>query len=173
MEPDAQPATMPAPMSSEKLGFVEELGLFWSAQGNPRMEGRILGYLLITDQAYVSAGQLARDLKASAGAISTCARRLAEIGFIHRHAVAGDRAHYWTTDDDMWASFLAGERPYLQYQQKLAQRALDALPAGEDGPRRRLEHMRDYMTWLEGAHKELLRSWTEYRDRHLKSPDSA
>jgi len=162
---------LPLPMSQEKLEFVEELGLYWSSQGNPRMEGRILGYLLITDQPYVSAAQLARDLRASAGSISTCARRLAGVGFIRRHAVAGDRAHYWTTEDDIWGSFLAGERQYLKREQKIAQRALDGLPAGEDRPRRRLENMRDYLSWLEGAHRDLLRGWTEYRDRRPKDEE--
>ena len=152
-------------MSVERLAFVEEFGLFWISQGNPRMEGRILGYLILTNAPYVSANDLATELNASAGSISTCARRLADVGFIKRHAIPGDRAHYWAVEDDVWGSFLAGERKYLRTERMMADRALAVVPADEEGPRTRLENMRDYMAWLEVHHTRLLADWLEYRNR--------
>jgi DNA-binding transcriptional regulator GbsR (MarR family) len=165
-EPVAPDPAGNVPMSAERLEFAEQFGLFWHEQGSKRMEGRILGYLLISSEPYVSAAQLAADLQSSAGAISVATRLLSDVGFIHRHAVPGDRAHYWAVDDDVWGSFLAGERPYLERQRKMAEGALAIVPIEDEGPRRRLAHMRDYMTWLKSHHAAMRAEWAEYKATH-------
>jgi DNA-binding transcriptional regulator GbsR (MarR family) len=162
---NAAPVSPADSMTHDRLAMVEEFGLFWTSQGNPRMEGRIMGYLILTSAPFVSSAELARGLNASAGSISTCARRLAEVGFVKRHAISGDRAHYWAVDDDVWGSFLAGERHYLHSERDLAERALAVVPDEDEAPRRRLENMRDYMAWLEGQHAEILRAWLAYKNR--------
>ncbi|MCX4904701.1 transposase [Streptomyces sp. NBC_00878] len=145
--------------------FVEEVGLVWEAAGSSRMDGRIIAYLLITDVPYVSSAALARALRVSAGSVSLATRRLVEAGFIRRHAVPGERSHYFRVDDDVWGSFLAGERRYLDRQEQLAERAIELLGPEEEAPRRRLGNMRDYMRWLRGSHHELLTQWRTYRSQ--------
>ncbi|MFI0480096.1 transposase [Actinomadura sp. 9N215] len=143
--------------------FVEEVGLVWEAAGSPRMDGRIVAYLLITDVPHVSSAELARALRVSAGSVSLATRRLVEAGFIRRHAVPGERSHYFRVDDDVWGSFLAGERRYLERQEELADHALALLGPEEEAPRRRLTNMRDYMRWICGSHQDLLTQWRAYR----------
>ena len=145
--------------------FVEQFGVARSLAGSPRMEGRVLGYLMTSDQPYVSARELARELRASAGSISTTCRNLMEAGFIHRHAVPGDRNHYYRVDDDIWGSFLAGERRFLDQQRRLFDDLLTELPERLDGPRRRLQNARNYMIWLATYHKKMLADWQEYKAR--------
>ncbi|MDQ0779571.1 DNA-binding transcriptional regulator GbsR (MarR family)/transposase [Streptomyces aurantiacus] len=145
--------------------FVEEVGLVWEAAGSSRMDGRIIAYLLITDVPYVSSAALARALRVSAGSVSLATRRLVEAGFIRRHAVPGERSHYFRADDDVWGSFLAGERRHLNRQEQLAERALALLGPEEEAPRRRLGNMRDYMRWLRDGHHELLAQWRTYRSQ--------
>ena len=153
-------------MSVERLEFAEQFGLFWHEQGSKRMEGRILGYLIISSEPYVSAAQLAADLKASAGAISVATRLLSDVGFIKRHPVSGDRAHYWSVDDDVWGSFLAGERKYLYRQRMMAEDALEIVPTGGRSAPTSAGHMRDYMTWLKSHHAAMRAEWAEYKARH-------
>ncbi|AXK35008.1 hypothetical protein DVA86_22535 [Streptomyces armeniacus] len=150
--------------------FVEEMGLLWEAVGSGRMDGRIIAYLLITDVPYVSSAQLAGALRVSAGSISLATRRLAEAGFLKRHAVPGERSRYFRVDDDVWGSFLAGERRYLDQQQHLAEQALALLGPDEEAPRRRLRNMRDYMRWIRGSHRDLLARWRAYQRESLQSP---
>lgn len=145
--------------------FVEEVGLVWEAAGSSRMDGRIIAYLLITDVPYVSSAALARALRVSAGSVSLATRRLVEAGFIRRHAVPGERSHYFRVDDDVWGSFLAGERRYLDRQEQLAERAIELLGPEEEAPRRRLGNMRDYMRWVRGSHQDLLTQWRTYRSQ--------
>ena len=45
--------------------FVEEVGIFFEQQGMPRMAGRILGCLLISDSPHQTTGELAEALLAS------------------------------------------------------------------------------------------------------------
>ena len=151
----------------DREAFVEEMGLLWESAGSGRMDGRIVAYLLITDVPFVSSAQLAGALRTSAGSISLATRRLVEAGFLKRHAVAGERSRYFRVDDDVWGSFLAGERPYLDRQYHLAEKALELLPPEEEAPRRRLRNMRDYMNWLQGSHREQLLRWHEYQRRSL------
>ncbi|MFJ2175843.1 transposase [Streptomyces sp. NPDC087851] len=159
---------MPADTSVHQDGwdreaFVEEMGLLWEAAGSGRMDGRIIAYLLITDVPYVSSGKLAEALKVSAGSISLATRRLVEAGFVKRHAVAGERSRYFRVDDDVWGSFLAGERRYLDRQYQLAEQAMELLGPEEEAPRRRLRNMRDYMRWVGGDQKGMLTRWREYQ----------
>jgi hypothetical protein len=151
--------------------FVEDFGLYWQDQGNPRMEGRLLAYLIIGDQPYVSSADLAKALQASAGSISTAARRLADVGFIKRHAVPGDRSHYYRVEDDVWGSFLAGERRYLGRQIGIAEAALAGIGTADTPTRRRLENMRDYMVWLEERHHQMGRDWEAFKARRTSQPD--
>lgn len=143
--------------------FVEEIGLVWESAGSSRMDGRVIAYLLITDVPYVSSAELAGALRVSAGSVSLSTRRLVEAGFIRRHAVPGERSHYFRVDDDVWGSFLAGERRHLDRQEQLAEQALAALGPDEEAPRRRLTNMRDYMRWVRASHQDLLSQWKAYR----------
>jgi DNA-binding transcriptional regulator GbsR (MarR family) len=156
----ARPARLP---DDERAHFVEEMGLIWEELGSARMDGRIVGYLMFSNEPYVSSSQLSTALNASAGSISTATRRLVDVGFIKRVAVSGERSHYFRAEDDVWGAFLAGERRYLRRRAAFASEALTSLQAGDEAPKRRLANMRDYMTWLEQAHHKLLEDWEEYK----------
>ncbi|RDG35301.1 transposase [Streptomyces corynorhini] len=173
MPADTSGATTRTPEGWDRETFVEEMGLLWEAAGSGRMDGRIIAYLLITDIPYVSSGELARALRVSPGSISLATRRLTEAGFLKRHAVPGERSHYFRVDDDVWGSFLAGERSFLDREERLAEQALTLLGPEEEAPRRRLRNMRDYMRYIRGGHHKLLRGWREYQEQHGQHPAPA
>lgn len=146
--------------------FVESFGVLREMAGSPRMEGRVLGYLMTSTKPYVSSAELAAALKASAGSISVITRRLIEMGMVARHAIPGDRSHYFKVDDDIWGSFLAGERRYLDRHRAMFVDLLADLPAELDGPRRRLRNARNYMEWLASYHRKMLADWKAYNESH-------
>lgn len=147
--------------------FLEDYAYSWAAIGNPRVDGRVLGLLLITDQPYLSLAQIAAQLCASTGAISTSTRRLATLGFLRPHSIPGDRNHYFRTDEDVWGSFLAGERNGFTRLAKSIDSGLDVVPEGPSRARTRLRTARHYMDWIMSYHRKMLADWEEYRDTQL------
>ena len=150
---------------SRRADFVEQFALLRELAGSPRMEGRVLGYLMVSNKPYVASAELTRALSASAGSISSATRRLIDLGFIVRHAVPGDRNHYFKVEDDVWGSFLAGERRSLGKQQRLFEDMLAELPEGMPGPAKRLRNARNYFEWLASYHRKMLADWQEHRDK--------
>jgi hypothetical protein len=151
-------------MSPDQLAWIEQFALTWEGTNSARMEGRVVGLLMIADRPYLSSQQIAQLLTASAGAVSTATRRLVEVGFIQRHAIAGDRNHYFRVEDDIWGRWLASERNYLPRLQRVLDEGLAASGPADQGPHRRLRNARNYMEWLAGYHRKMLADWEAYRD---------
>lgn len=151
-------------LDADSISFIEDFASAWESMNTSRMDGRVLGLLMITDQPYMSAKQIGDLLQASSGAISMSTRALVSVGFINRHTVPGDRRHYFRVEDDVWGAFLAGERAYLHRMSSVIQTGL-AIRSGQQGrPRVRLRNADRYMTWLEGYHRKMLEDWRRYRD---------
>lgn len=175
---DEVPASTPRPEVPDVLDgpastFVEEFGLVWHTANNPRMEGRIVGLLMIVDAPFLSSAQIARLLHASAGAVSTACRALVDMGFIKRHVIPGDRNHYFRAEDDIWGGFLAAERSYLVRLAAAISLGFDAVDDDCSGPVRRLTNARNYMHWLAGYHRKMLGDWQAYRDAVAADPSLA
>lgn len=158
-------------LPEQTLAWVEQFALTWEGVSSPRMEGRIVGLLMVVDRPYLSSQQIARLLSASAGAVSTATRRLLDIGFIQRHAVPGDRNHYFGVEDDIWGSWLERERQSLPRFQRVIDEGLAAQPDRGTGPGLRLVNARNYMEWLAGHHRQMLAEWQAYRDAQARTGD--
>jgi DNA-binding transcriptional regulator GbsR (MarR family) len=154
-----------------RLEIVEEMGTMWYELGEPPIEGRIVGYLMLSDAPYVSSAELIDVLQTSAATISTTTRRLADVGFIRRVSVPGQRGNHFRVEDDIWGAFLAGERKYLGRRSQFASEILEKLGSEDVTLRRRVENMRDYMTWLASYHRKMLDDWEQFkRERDAHNP---
>jgi DNA-binding transcriptional regulator GbsR (MarR family) len=152
--------------AGERSALVEEVGLLWDDLGMLRTDGRVLGYLMLSNAPQISTSELREALKASTGAISMSTRRLKEWGFIRQVAVTGERSHFFRAEDDVWGTFLLSEDKALHKAQRLAERVLDHLDADRDAsPRARFENMRDYHEWLITHHKLLSQQWEDYKSQ--------
>jgi len=74
--------------------FIEEMGLISQENGGPRIAGRILGLLIVEDEA-LSLQQISDRLEISRGSASTNARLLARRGLLRLIAKPGDRQDYY------------------------------------------------------------------------------
>jgi len=153
---------MSAELDQERLRYIENFALAWKRMGLSAMSGRVLAYLLISDEDYVSTAQIAADLGTSQPAVSTSTRELLDAGQIHRHRIPGDRSHYFVADDDPWSVGLR-QSPVQQ-----AVRAAILPPpsiADELGERSRsrLRNASDYHVWLEQRSAALLEEWEAYK----------
>lgn len=146
--------------------FVEKFALAWETFAYGRMEGRVMGLFMIVDRPYLASSEIAQMLNASAGAVSMATRKLIMAGFIHRHVVPNDREHHFAAEEDVWGGFLKSERTYIQRLRSVMDLADDALLAGAAGPRRRISHAQNYLSWIDQQHANLLADWNAYRDAH-------
>lgn len=148
----------------DRSSLVEDLGLLWEDLGMLRMDGRVLGFLMLSNAAQVSTAELREALKASAGSISMSTRRLKDFGFIEQVSVPGERSRYFRAGEDVWGTFLASEDKGYRKAQRVAERVLAHLDAdGDARPRARFENMRDYHDWLSEHHKLLSERWEEHK----------
>jgi DNA-binding MarR family transcriptional regulator len=85
--------------------FIEEMGLLWENAGLPRIAGRIFG-LLVGNSEPSSLDEMASALAVSKASISTDARRLEQLGLLHRVARPGDRRDYYSLAQDAPARML-------------------------------------------------------------------
>ena len=89
-------------LQAEEKQFAEEVGIVFEQTGMPRMAGRILGWLLISDPPHQSMEQLTKALIASKGSISSMTRLLIQLGLIERLSLPGVRHDYFRLRSDAW-----------------------------------------------------------------------
>ena len=146
--------------------IVEDFGLAFEQTGMPRMSGRILGWLLISDTPYQSMNQLVRALKASKGSISSMTRLLIQFGLIERLSLPGVRHDYFRLHPDAWQHIIRrGLEDEIKMFRQLAEHGLELLTKKKPITQRWLEEMRDIYTFLEREFPALLKRWEQERDK--------
>lgn len=118
----------------DRAQFVESLGLLVeTATGLTRMAGRILGWLMTSDDASVTMPDLTEALHTSKSAISTASRQLMQAGLIERRSVPGQRRDVYQLRPHAWAQLLLLEiEKYARFHELAEQgRDLAANAVGE------------------------------------------
>jgi DNA-binding transcriptional regulator GbsR (MarR family) len=151
---------------AEGKHFVEEVGIVFEQTGLPRMAGRILGWLLISDPPHQSTDELVEALMASKGSISTMTRLLIQTGLIERLSLPGVRHDYFRLRPDAWQHMIGrGLVDEIRMVRQLAEHGLKLLADKTPLTRQWLEEMRDVYTFLEREFPTLLERWEQERKR--------
>ena len=150
--------------ATEEKQFVEEVGIVFEQTGLPRMAGRILGCLLISDPPHQSTSELAKTLMASMGSISTMTRFLIQIGLIERLSLPGIRHDYFRLRPDAWQQMIRrGLEDEIKMIKQLAEHGLELLTDKNPVTRKCLEEMLDVYTFLRHEFPALLERWEQER----------
>lgn len=89
-------------LPAELLDQVERFGVVFERFGFQRMAGRIFALMLLREEPLVTQAELAEELNASTGSISTMIRLLEQLGFVDRISLSGVRGdHFRLTDDPL------------------------------------------------------------------------
>ncbi len=149
--------------------FAEEVGIVFEQTGMPRMAGRILGWLLISDPPHQSTEQITKALIASKGSISTMTRLLIQIGLIERLSLPGVRCDYFRLRSDAWQHMIGrGLTEEIKMVRQLAEHGLELLGDKTPVTKNWLEEMRDVYTFLEHEFPTLLKRWGEEHQKVTK-----
>lgn len=139
----------PADTPTERMHFVEEMGLMFETLGMPRMSGRIFGWLLISEPPQQPNSALVEVLQASKGSISTMTRLLLQLGLIERVSLPGDRRDYFQIKPHAWSQMMKQRMVQIIELRKLADRGLDLLESTSPRMQKRLQEMRDFHAFWE------------------------
>ena len=147
----------------EEKHFVEEVGILFEQTGMPRMAGRILGWLSISDSPCQTTSELAEALMASKGSISTMTRFLIRIGLIERISLLGQRCDYFCIKPGAPHQLLKDSLDQTTAFRQLIERGLVLLENKSLLTRQWLEEMRDMYAFFEREFPALLERWEQER----------
>lgn len=133
----------------EEKHFVEDISLFFEQMGLPRMAGRVLGVLLISDPPPQSINDLCERLQASKSSISTTTRLLTEMGLIERVASSVPRRVYFQFKPGGWVVFMRQRLRLMASLHQVAERGLELLQDREPALRKRLQEAHDMFSLIE------------------------
>ena len=149
----------------EEKHFVEEVGILFEQTGLPRMAGRILGWLSISDSPRQTTSELAEALLASKGSISTTTRLLIRIGLIERISLPGQRCDYFRIKPGAPHQLFKDSLDQTTAFRQLMERGLELTEGKAHVNRRWLEEMRDMYAFFEREFPALVARWEQVRKR--------
>ena len=135
--------------------FADRIGRMFEVDGLPPIAGRIMGLLLLRDEA-CSLDEVARELRVSKASVSTNARLLADQGVLERTSREGDRRDYYQVVPDLFPRMMAQR---LGRWKRFAEAVGDvrrAVPRRSLAVRRRLAEYEMAWTYMSGAIEQAL-----------------
>jgi DNA-binding transcriptional regulator GbsR (MarR family) len=133
----------------EQGHFIEDISLYFEQMGLPRMAGRILGVLLISNPREQSMTDLCEVLQASKSAVSTNARLLDEMGLIERVPSPVPRQVYLRFTPGGWVVFMRMRLRLMASLHQIAERGLELLKDEDALIRARLQEAHDMFSQIE------------------------
>ena len=139
--------------------YVEEFGLYFERVGLPRMAGRIIGTLLISEPAQQSMQEIGAALQASKSSVSTALKLLVSLRLVDQVSIPGERRDYYRANSDMWIRSFRSRMHQMTELRELAEHGLDLMADAPPERRRRLENMYATNKFLEDEFPKLLDKW--------------
>ncbi|MEW5869324.1 MAG: MarR family transcriptional regulator [Chloroflexota bacterium] len=133
----------------EEKHFIEDIGLFFEQMGMPRMAGRMLGFLLISDPEAQSITEITQALKASKSSVSMMARLLVENGLIERAASPVPRRDYYRFKPGGWVLYMRQWLGLMSELHKIAERGLLLMEGKPEVVKERLLAAHDLFSMME------------------------
>ena len=145
-------------METATSQFTDRMGLLFETEGQPRIAGRIFGYLLVSDDPR-SLDQLATALGVSKASVSTNARMLAEKGVLERVCRPGDRHDYYGVAPDLFSRTMAERLKRWQRFTQAVGEARRTLPIRSERVRARLRGYEKAYAYIMDAIGHALHRW--------------
>ncbi|PAE10575.1 hypothetical protein CHI02_19560 [Niallia circulans] len=149
----------------EKQVFVEKLGIYYEDYGIPRIGGRILGLLLVSNQP-ISAEQMSNLLKVSRGSVSTNVRLLVSMGLLEKVSAVGDRTDYYSVSESIWDNAIKTRIDGFKNLKNIVELGLKALEEHSDANKK----FSEMLLWVDSmisSHEKVLLEWRkEIKDKN-------
>lgn len=147
----------------EEKHFIEDISLYFEQMGLPRMAGRVLGVLLVSNPPEQSLNDLCGVLQSSKSALSTTTRLLTEMGLIERVSSAKPREVAFRFIPGGWVVFMRMRLRLMASLHQIAEWGLELLKDESPTLRERLREAHDMFSLIEQELPVLLRHIEEER----------
>lgn len=151
------------PFPDELHEHVETFSLVFERFGFQRMGGRMFALMLLSDKEMFTQAELAENLQASTGSVSTMIRLLEQLGFVERISLPGHRRDRFRLTPDplveMTIRRLQGGRQMIE----TIQAARDTKQVGPTADAR-LAHALDFYEFFIEAMGRSLEEWRKTLD---------
>jgi DNA-binding transcriptional regulator GbsR (MarR family) len=147
----------------EEKHFIEDISLYFEQMGLPRMAGRILGVLLVSNPPQQSLNDLCEVLQVSKSAISTTTRLLTEMGLIERVPSSKPREVAFQFKPGGWLVFMRMRLRLMASLHQIAEQGLELLKDEPLALRERLQEAHDMFSLIEQELPVLLQRIEEER----------
>ena len=141
----------------EEKHFIEDVGLFFEQMGLPRMAGRVLGYLLVSDPPEQSLNDLCERLTASKSSVSTMTRLLVGEGLAEQTPSPVPRRDYFRFRSGGWLEFMRRRMEIMAALHDITDRGLALLDGKAAKLRLRLEEAHDIFEFVENEFPDWLK----------------
>lgn len=141
----------------EQKHFVEDISLYFEQMGFPRMAGRVLGVLLVSNPPEQSLTDLCGVLQASKSALSTTTRLLTEMGLIERVPSAKPREIAFRFKAGGWLVFMRMRLRLLASLHQITELGLELVKDEPPPLRERLQEAHDMFSLIEKELPTLLK----------------
>jgi DNA-binding transcriptional regulator GbsR (MarR family) len=155
-----------ASYSFEQRHFIEDIGLFFEHMGLPRMAGRVLGVLLISDPLAQSLNELTEALQASKSAVSTATRLLVEARLIEQVPSPVPRRDYFQFRPGGWMLFMQQQMQVMVALHQITERGLGLMKEKTPELQGRLMEAHDLFSFLEEKYQDWFKQWGESHTNH-------
>jgi len=152
----------------EEMHFIEDIGLFFEQMGMPRMAGRILGVLLISDPPAQSITEIGEKLQASKSSVSIMARLLVERGLIERVASPVPRRDFYRFKPGGWIVYMRQWLGLMSALHQITERGMVLMTDHPPALRERLQDAHDLFSFIEQEFPTLLNTLEKQRNQKLK-----
>lgn len=142
----------------EEKHFIEDIGLFFEQMGMPRMAGRILGALLISDPPQQSINELAERLQTSKSSISIMSRLLVENGLIEKAPSTVPRRDYYRFKTGGWLIYMRQWLGLMSALHEITERGLFLMQEKPPELQQRLQEAHDLFSFIEDEFPTLLKA---------------
>lgn len=146
--------------------FIEDAGDLQEEHGLPHMAGRVLGALMICVPPHMSMDELAEELQASKGSISSMTKMLLRMGIIEKLSRPGHRKHYYRVRPNMW-TYLMKQDAHIAEHLNLVRSGLQAVKKAPEAAQLRLLEMKLFFEFMNEEMPSFLKRWEEKRKREL------
>lgn len=128
-------------LSKEKQKFIENIGMFFETQRLPRLAGRMVGLLLISNPPEQTASEIGGTLGMSKGSVSTMTRLLMQMGMIEKVSPFGSKRDYYRIHPRVSEQLLLARQGEFAQLLNLVEQGLAVLVDEESGSKKRLIEM--------------------------------
>lgn len=128
--------------------YAEHVAVVMSGMGLPPAQGKLFGWLLVSEPPSQTSAQLAAALGLSKGSVSTGMRALETAGLAQRVPVPGQRGHAYEVRPDAIIRIAADPSRFRAFRELMA-RGVELAGGDEAAGAERLVVMRDFYAFIE------------------------